>query len=99
MAVGSARGLQRDCEGPSLCSVQLSACRTGKYGATRPILDGTGSYIGVRQNFLSENGMGSETHIFNPNLVNEIRFSYNWGKFSNLQENYNVNLSAQLGLG
>jgi hypothetical protein len=64
-----------------------------------PILDGTGSYIGVRQNFLSENGMGSETHIFNPNLVNEFRFSYNWGKFSNLQENYNTNLSARLGFG
>jgi hypothetical protein len=64
-----------------------------------PILDGTGTYAGVRQNFLSESGMGSETHIFNPNLVNEFRFSYNWGKFSNLQENYNVNLSAQLGFG
>jgi hypothetical protein len=64
-----------------------------------PILDGTGSYIGVNQNFLSENGMGSETHIFSPNLVNEFRFSYNWGKFSNLQENSQVNLSAQLGLG
>lgn len=64
-----------------------------------PILDGTTSYIGVSQNFLSENGMGSETHIFNPNLVNEFRFSYNWGKFSNLQSNYNTNLSAQLGLG
>jgi len=64
-----------------------------------PILDGTTSYAGVRQNFLSENGMGSETHIFNPNLVNEFRFSYNWGKFSNLQENYNTNLSAQLGFG
>jgi hypothetical protein len=64
-----------------------------------PILDGTTSYAGVRQNFLSENGMGSETHIFNQNLVNEFRFSYNWGKFSNLQENYNTDLAAQLGFG
>jgi hypothetical protein len=64
-----------------------------------PILDGTGSYAGVNQNFLSENGMASETHIFNPNLVNEFRVSYNWGSFENLQENYNVDLSATLGLG
>jgi len=64
-----------------------------------PILDGTTTYAGVNQNFLSENGMGSETHIFNPNLVNEFRFSYNWGEFSNLQENSQTNLSAQLGLG
>jgi hypothetical protein len=64
-----------------------------------PILDGTTTYAGVSQNFLSENGMGSETHIFNPSLVNEFRFSYNWGKFSNLQENSQTNLSAQLGLG
>lgn len=63
------------------------------------ILDGTGSYAGVNQNFLSESGMGSETHIFNPNLVNEFRFSYNWGAFSNLQENADVNESANLGLG
>ena len=64
-----------------------------------PILDGTGDYSGVNQDFLSESGMGSETHIFNPNLVNEFRFSYNWGSFSNLQENANTNESATLGLG
>jgi hypothetical protein len=64
-----------------------------------PVLDGTGTYAGVNQNFLSENGMGSETHIFNPNLINEFRFSYNWGSFANLQENANTNESAILGLG
>lgn len=64
-----------------------------------PILDGTGNYSGVAQNFLSENGMGSETHIFNQNLVNEFRVSYNWGRYSNLQANSNENLSTQLGLG
>ncbi len=64
-----------------------------------PILDGTGSYAGKDQNYLSENGMGSETHIFNPNVTNEFRFSFNWGAFANLQENYNVNVSAKLGLG
>lgn len=64
-----------------------------------PILDGTPNYDGQHQNFLSENAMASETHIFNPNLVNEARFSYNWGIFSNLQENATVNEASLLGLG
>ncbi len=63
------------------------------------ILDGTSNYDGVSQNFLSENGMASETHIFNPNLVNEFRFAYNWGSFSNLQENYDEDLALKYGLG
>lgn len=62
-------------------------------------LDGTTSYVGVSQNFLSESGVFSETHVFRPSLVNEFRFAYNWGKFSNLQANLNTNLAAQLGLG
>lgn len=64
-----------------------------------PILDGTGTYAGVTQNYLSENGMGSETHVFSPTLVNEFRFSYNWGSFANLQENSDLDESANLGLG
>jgi hypothetical protein len=62
-------------------------------------LDGTTSYAGVSQNFLSESGVFSETHVFSPSFVNEFRFAYNWGKFSNLQANADTNLSAQLGLG
>jgi hypothetical protein len=64
-----------------------------------PILDGTTTYAGVSQNALSESGVLSETHVFNPSIVNEFRLGYNWGKFANLQENLNTNLSAQYGLG
>lgn len=64
-----------------------------------PILDGTPNYTGQHQSDLSENGMASETHIFNPTLVNEVRFSYNWGDYSNLQENATVNEAANLGVG
>ena len=63
------------------------------------ILDGTTNFAGTRQNYLTENFMISETHSFNPDLINEFRFSYNWGKFANLQANYNVNEAANLGLG
>ena len=48
---------------------------------------------------LGENFAFSETHIFSPNLVNEFRFGYNYGKYSFLQPNYNSNLAASLGLG
>lgn len=62
-------------------------------------LDGTGDYTGVYQNFLGQNGMLSETHTFTSNLVNEFRFAYNWGKYSNLQGNSeNTGLAASLGL-
>ncbi len=63
-----------------------------------PILDGSG-YGGYNNDFLAENGMFSETHIFTPNLTNEFRFGYNWGRFSFLQPNANTDVSAQLGLG
>ena len=64
-----------------------------------PILDGTTNYAGTRESYLTENFMVSETHIFGPRLINEFRFSYNWGHFENLQANYNVNVAANLGLG
>jgi hypothetical protein len=64
-----------------------------------PVLDGVVWSGQENVADLSENGMGSETHIFNPNLVNEFRFSYNWGGFLNLQENANTNVASTLGLG
>jgi hypothetical protein len=64
-----------------------------------PILDGTTNFAGTRENYLTENFMVSETHLFTPSLVNEFRFSYNFGNFSNLQANYNANVAASLGLG
>lgn len=62
------------------------------------ILDGS-SYGGYATDFLAENFMLSETHIFSPSFTNEFRFGYNWGVFSFLQPDSNVNLSQQLGLG
>jgi Carboxypeptidase regulatory-like domain/TonB dependent receptor len=64
-----------------------------------PILDGTGSYAGSRESYLTENFMLSETHIFNAGLINNFRFSYNWGHYENLQPNYDTNEAAALGLG
>ncbi len=45
------------------------------------VLDGSG-FGGVNVVNLAENFMLSETHVFDPALVNEFRFGYNWGKFS-----------------
>jgi len=64
-----------------------------------PVLDGVQWSGNENVADLSENGMGSETHIFNPKLVNEFRFSYNWGNFNNLQENADTNVAKSLGLG
>lgn len=64
-----------------------------------PVLDGVVWSGNENVADLSENGMGSETHIFNPNLVNEFRFSFNWGNFNNLQENANTNVAQSLGIG
>jgi outer membrane receptor protein involved in Fe transport len=62
------------------------------------ILDGSG-YGGEYDVNLAQNFVGSETHIFNPTLTNEFRFSFNAGRFSFLQPNANTNLSPTLGLG
>jgi hypothetical protein len=70
-----------------------------------PVLDG-GYYLpsnGVSAALtlnLAENFMLSETHIFNPNLINEFRFGYNWGHFVIGQENANTPASSLIsGLG
>ena len=34
--------------------------------------------------------MASETHIFNPNLINEFRFGYNWGLYEFAQMNGSI---------
>jgi hypothetical protein len=64
-----------------------------------PILDGTTSYQGHNQSYLSENFMLSETHTFSQSLINEFRFGFNWGNDANLQYNYGSDISASLGLG
>jgi len=70
-----------------------------------PILDG-GYYLpssGVSAALtlnMAENFMMSETHIFNPNLINEFRFGYNWGHFVIGQENANTPASSLIpGMG
>ena len=49
---------------------------------------------------MAENFMMSETHIFNPNLINEFRFGYNWGHYVIGQENANTPASTLIpGMG
>ena len=48
---------------------------------------------------IGENLAVSETHVFNPNLINEFRFGYNYGNFTEKQFNSNTNVSETLGLG
>jgi hypothetical protein len=64
-----------------------------------PLLDGS-PYGGEYDTNLAENGMFSETHIFNPTTINEFRFGYNWGFFAFLQPNAsNPGIATSLGLG
>jgi hypothetical protein len=63
-----------------------------------PILNGSAYSAGQLKNLI-ENVVASETHIFSPNLFNEVRFGYNYGGFAFLQPYYNTNLAAQLGFG
>lgn len=47
-----------------------------------------------------ENFAFSETHIFNPQLINELRFVYNYGNFGFVQTSFSdTNLAQSLGLG
>ena len=62
-----------------------------------PILDG--DYGDGNDTIIGENFVGSETHIFNPSLINEFRVGYNFGKFTEKQFNANQDISEALGLG
>ncbi len=61
----------------------LGSTLDGYYG------DGNDANIG-------ENFAGSETHVFNPNLINEFRIGYNYGNFTEKQFNSNTNVSETL---
>ncbi len=63
------------------------------------ILDGGGYGSDGSIKALGENFMASETHSFSDSLVNEFRFGYNYGHFSDTQPNANANTAAQVGLG
>jgi len=62
------------------------------------ILDGYGGYQGHNESYLSDNFMLSETHTFSPTLINVLSLGFSWGKESNLQYNYDDNISATYGL-
>ncbi len=65
-----------------------------------PILDG-GSY-GTDGKVINQadNLAFSETHLFSPTLINEVRFGYNYGNFGFQQATFNTpDLAASLGLG
>ena len=59
----------------------------GSYGATGQISD------------YGKSGVFSETHFFSPTLSNEFRVGFNWLSAAYLQNNSNVDLAAQYGLG
>ncbi|HZY62291.1 MAG TPA: carboxypeptidase regulatory-like domain-containing protein [Edaphobacter sp.] len=60
----------------------------GSYGAD-------GKIINQADNFAF-----SETHIFSPNLINELRFGYNYGNFGFEQASFGMtDLAASLGMG
>jgi len=54
-----------------------------------PVLDGgaAGGFMGTFDFNLGQGFMFSETHVFNPRLINEARFGYNVGNFQFLQSN------------
>ena len=68
-------------------------------GPLGPVLDGGGyGSTGTTKN-LGENFAMSETHSFSDSLINEFRFGYNYGHFTDLQEGANTDSAAALGLG
>ncbi len=64
------------------------------FGTILDGLYGDGNFANIAENFA-----GSETHVFNPTLVNEFRIGYNYGNFTERQFNSNQNISQTLGLG
>ena len=79
--------------------MSYSNLRGGYPAPLGPVLDGggygsDGSTVNMGQNYVL-----SETHIFNPKLVNEFRFGYNWAHAQFLQQSANTDVAAQVGLG
>lgn len=59
------------------------------------LADGGGFFAGI-QDFDGYNAAISETHIFSPTRVNELRLGYNRLRASRFQANYNQDVAAQL---
>ncbi len=72
--------------------------QTSETPALGPILDGGSEGPGFNGGEVSFNmGQGlmfSETHIFNPSLINEFRYGFNWGNFQALQFNPDVSAAT-----
>jgi hypothetical protein len=87
----------------SFARFSYSNTRGGFPAPLGPILDGGGgagsSNVSGEQINYGNNFVLSETHIFNPRLVNEFRFAYDYAHFNALQQNAGVDLASQLGLG
>jgi hypothetical protein len=72
---------------PSTFTPPFGILDGGSYGATGQISD------------YGKSGVFSETHFFSPTLSNEFRVGFNWLSAAYLQNNSNVDLAAQYGLG
>ncbi len=78
-----------------------------QFGFTPPlgaVIDGgndvSDGFHGASDFNLGQNFMASETHLFNPKLINEFRFGYNWGFYGFLQSDANVPASVLIsGMG
>ncbi len=65
-----------------------------------PILDGGGFGSDGNEVNIGDNFAISETHVFSPKIVNELRFGYNYGHFYYVQPNAsNPGFAASLGFG
>ena len=60
--------------------------------------EGSNCVSGLQVDF-GNNFLLSETHIFNPSLVNEFRFGFDYGHFDTYQLNFNTDIASTLGLG
>ena len=63
------------------------------------VLDGGSFFSPPDARNVSQNVAVSETHIFSPSIVNEVRYAFNYTHFLVLQLNANSNEAASLGLG
>jgi carboxypeptidase family protein len=61
-----------------------------------PITDGGDFFSGISNTHYHSLALG-ETHIFNPHLVNELRFGYNRIYSQRLQPGYNSDIAQQIG--
>jgi hypothetical protein len=64
------------------------------------IINGGGFLSSGPVDNFGQNFMISETHLFNPKLINEFRFGYNWGYYAAAQSEANVPASVLIpGMG